>query len=183
MSVSKQGDASNDWLSLGEEFQARGSLLDALSCFTAAGLEQSWEGWLRVAQLIEDRDGLDDSLSLFFRQRYVGAVKAAADCGDVDALHRLCGLYEFGQPGFDPDPPRALRLLEQLASAGDAEAQFELFEKHFYGLCSAPCNKTVALEWLRMAAQGEHAEAKRWLTGMQTWEEQGFQYPRSGQIL
>lgn len=76
------------------------------------------------------------------------------------------------------DEGRALALLKQLAQSGDAAAQFELFEKYLYGLCSAPKDKIAALIWLRMASDNGHEEAKKWLDGFEVWDQNGFEFPK-----
>lgn len=81
----------------GDGYLEKGMEAEAISSFAAAALMGRWEGWLRIAMLLERRAKFDNgALSLFFRERYREAVEAAVEAGDNEAAHRTVGLYEFG---------------------------------------------------------------------------------------
>ncbi|WP_363798246.1 hypothetical protein ABU614_00630 [Lysobacter firmicutimachus] len=182
MTSATDDNTPSDFMAKGEECLEKGLRAEAIAYLTVAGLSGEWDAWLRISQILEtETSRTNAALSLHFRKKYQDAIEFAATAGDNNAAHRLAGLLEFGQPGLTPDQPRALSILEGLAESGDPSAQFELFEKHLYGLCGAPKDKTIALKWLRFSANNGHQEAKKWLQGMQTWEEQGFEYPRPSQ--
>jgi TPR repeat protein len=160
----------NMFLELAEREDNAGRPAHAVAAYTAAALSDCWDAWLSVALVLEQESDCDQRLALFFRKKYFDALTASADAGDLLAIRRLAGLYEFGQSGVASDPERALDLFERAASMGDVSSMFELFEKHFYGLCSAKKDKHAALKWLQLSAQHDHDEAKEWVLRIAEWD-------------
>lgn len=153
---------------------------DALACYIAEAIVGDPVGWTLAARLLEKRarsDGSED-VAKIFRLHYFNLLESRAMSGDLAACRDLVGLYEFGQPGFQAAPEKAVNLLRKMAEQGDVGAQFELFEKYLYGLCDLPQDKEQARKWLQIAAFNGHAEAKEWIDRFKEWDASGFVYPR-----
>jgi hypothetical protein len=152
---------------------------DAAARFFVAAMSGDWEAWLRIVQLVEK--GLsprNDEISIFFRNLYYQAVESASAAGDKEAIRRMIGLCEFGRPGFQANPSRAIQFLIKLASDGDSGAQFELFEKYLYGLCDLVPDKDQAMHWLSLSASNGNVDAKDWSDRFTQWKESDFEYPK-----
>jgi TPR repeat protein len=146
-------------LSLAHSAEACDDRLAAFSAYVAAAIEGHWDSWLSASLVLEERTGFDTELTSFFRKRYLTDLVFCSENGDIEAMRRLAGFYEFGKNGCGIYPERAIDLWKQAASLGDSASMFELYEKYMYGLCGVSVDEAHANSWLRSAAKSGHPEA------------------------
>ena len=96
--------------------------------------------------------------------RQVAMVRAAAEEGNVGAMHRLAGMYANGR-GVRRDVPEAVRWYRAAAEGGNVAAMFELAQRHRKGDGVAR-DDTEAIRWYRAAAARGERAAMSTLGGM-----------------
>ena len=84
-----------------------------------------------------------------------GLCAQQAEAGDPDALYQLSLLY-LGLIDWDPD--RATPMIQQAAEAGVPEAQYWLAWQYEAGPLLTD-DHAVALQWYRVAGEGDHPMA------------------------
>lgn len=146
-------------LSLALSAETCGDRLTAFSAYVAAAIEGHWDSWLSASLILEEQNEFDAELTSIFRKKYLTDLVFYSENGDIEAMRRLAGCYEFGQNGCAIYPERAIALWKQAALLGDSASMFELYEKYMYGLCGVSVDEPLANNWLRSAAKSGHPEA------------------------
>ena len=147
-------------LDMAESLYESGKIVEAISMFESLAKEGVATACQYLGMLYKHGEGVspDAIISAYWYRREAFLLSSSSENGDSGAQLALGKLLQYGAT-IEPDPTEAMRLFEQAAERGNADAMNHLATIYEFGWCGRATNIDAMLNWLSKAVELEQPEA------------------------